>query len=100
MAKFYLIRLEGMKCGNCAKKVGDSLKELPGVQAVRFVSPERKMAAIQCNDGSGDQQQPIDLEALKKLIEDKGYQFVEVTEVEESALNQQASSSSDGCSVQ
>jgi len=92
MTKLYELSIEGMKCGSCAKKVGDSLKEMTGVEVIRFVSPERKSALVQVDETK------FELEEASKMIQEKGYQFLGAKEVDEASLNQTKTDS--GCNVQ
>lgn len=61
------LKIEGMMCQHCAAHVTKALNGLPGVTAE--VDLERKTATV---TGSADDA------ALKKAVEDAGYQVVEI----------------------
>ena len=64
-----MVKIEGMSCMHCAKKVENAIKEIKGVKSVK-VSLEDKQAEIISKE-------EIDNETLKSTIEDLGYQVIE-----------------------
>lgn len=62
------IKIEGMSCGHCAKKVEKGLKEIKEVKSVR-VDLEKKEATIVLK-------KEIDSNRLKTILEDLGYQVM------------------------
>lgn len=65
------IRIEGMSCGHCKKRVEDALNAIPGVEAE--VNLEAKNALVKLSE-------EVSNEVLKKAVEDAGY---DVTGIEE-----------------
>ncbi|MCI8443731.1 MAG: heavy-metal-associated domain-containing protein [Clostridia bacterium] len=62
------IKIEGMSCGHCAKKVEKGLKEIKEVKSVT-VDLEKKEATIVLK-------KEIDSNRLKTILEDLGYQVM------------------------
>lgn len=62
------IKIEGMSCGHCAKKVENGLKEIKGVKSVT-VDLEKKEATVVFK-------KEIDDNMLKTRIENLGYQVI------------------------
>jgi len=62
------IKIEGMSCGHCAKKVENALKEVKEVKSVK-VDLEKKEAVIVLK-------QEVDNNILKTTIEELGYQVI------------------------
>lgn len=63
------IKVEGMSCGHCAKKVETALKEIKEVKSVKVILEEKKAEVVLKNE--------IDDTVLKNVIEDLGYQVIE-----------------------
>lgn len=64
------IKIEGMSCMHCAKKVENGLKEIKEVKSVN-VNLEEKNAEVILK-------QEIENDILKKKIEDLGYEVKEI----------------------
>ena len=62
------IKIDGMMCGHCEAHVADALRKVPGVEKVH-ASHTKKTAVVQSNS-------PLDKEALKKAVDDTGYEVV------------------------
>lgn len=60
------VKIEGMTCGGCKKRVEEGLSKLGGVNKV-IVSLEDKEAHI---EGSPN------VEAVKEMVEDLGFDFI------------------------
>lgn len=65
--------IEGMTCNNCAKHVSEALKELTGVKSVN-VDLDDMSAEIELTAD-------IDEEELRFVIDDIGYELVEIEEL-------------------
>lgn len=65
-----MIKIEGMSCMHCAKKVEDTLKALKGVKQVN-VNLEEKNATVVMK-------QEISNETLKNAVEELGYEVKEI----------------------
>ena len=63
------MKIEGMMCGHCTGRVEKALNALDGVQAE--VSLEDKAAYLTIDGDVSDA-------ALKKAVEDEGYQVVDI----------------------
>ena len=65
-----LINIEGMNCSHCAKNAQNAIEAVPGVKfaAVDHIA---KTAVITADDGCS-----LDLAAIKKAVEDAGYEVV------------------------
>ena len=63
-----VIKIEGMSCEHCAKKVSKNLLTIKGVKKVK-VNLKEKEAIISSKE-------PLDLEQIKKLIDELGYQMI------------------------
>ena len=63
-----VIKIEGMSCEQCAKKVSQNLLTIKGVKKVK-VNLKEKEAIISSKE-------PLDLEQIKKLIDELGYQMI------------------------
>ena len=61
--------IEGMVCGHCAARVERALNALPGVEA--RVNLGKKMAVVESATA-------LDEEALKKVVQDAGYEVVSI----------------------
>ncbi len=68
MKKLY-VKIDGMSCSNCAKKVENSLKEIDGVIKVS-VNLDKKEVIITSKF-------EIDTSLLRKKIEDLGYKYLD-----------------------
>lgn len=64
------IKIEGMSCMHCAKKVENGLKEIKEVKSVN-VNLEEKNAEVILK-------QEVENDILKKKIEDLGYEVKEI----------------------
>ena len=64
------ILVEGMSCGHCVKRIENALKELEEVESV-LVSLEDKKAEIVLKEQVSD-------DKLKEVIEDAGYDVIEI----------------------
>ena len=67
-----VIKIEKMSCKHCSNKVKLALKEVEGVKKVS-VSLEKKEATILSIN-------PLEKENLKKVIEELGYQVIDIIE--------------------
>lgn len=65
--------IEGMTCNNCVKHVSEALKELTGVKSVN-VDLDDMSAEIELTAD-------IDDEELRFVIDDIGYELVEIEEL-------------------
>jgi len=65
--------IEGMTCENCAKHVTEALEEIPGVKEVN-VDLDSMSAEVELN-------YDIDDEEFKFVLDDMGYELVEVEEL-------------------
>lgn len=65
------VRIEGMSCGHCVKRVQNALAEMGGVSNI-LVDLEGGVAKFDTADDVTD-------EAIKELIEDAGYDVVEIS---------------------
>lgn len=68
--KKIIVKIDGMKCDHCAKRVHDSLTKLEGVKSVK-VNLEGKNATISYKDN-------IDIEQVSATIEEEGFHFIGV----------------------
>ena len=68
--KKIIVKIDGMKCEHCSKRVCDSLKKIDNVKSVK-VSLENKNAAINYKDN-------VDIEQISQVIENEGFHFVGV----------------------
>lgn len=64
-----IIQIEGMSCEHCSNRVENALNAIDGVNGQATVDLDKKQAVV-----IGD----IDKQALKKAVEDAGYQVVSV----------------------
>ena len=62
------IKVEGMSCIHCAKKVETALKEIKQVKSVKVLLEEKKVEIILRED--------IDTKILENAIEDLGYKVI------------------------
>lgn len=67
-----LIKIEGMSCMHCVKRVDQALKTLDGVTGVS-VNLELKQASV-------DYQGSINDEVIKSVIDDAGYDVLSIEE--------------------
>ena len=70
--KKLIIKIHGMSCSHCAKRVEDALEKLDNVKKVKVNLQEEK-GVITYKDN-------IDIEKVKKVIENLDYQFEGVEE--------------------
>ena len=68
--KMIVVKIDGMKCEHCSKRVCDSLKKIDNVKSVK-VNLESKNATISYKDN-------VDIEQISQVIENDGYHFVGV----------------------
>lgn len=68
--KKIIVKIDGMKCDHCAKRVHDSLIKLEDVKSVK-VNLENKNATISYKNN-------IDIEQISSVIEEEGFHFVGV----------------------
>lgn len=61
-----ILNIEGMSCMHCVKKVETALNVVKGVKSVK-VNLENKTAEVTLKED-------IDIEILKKVVEDAGYE--------------------------
>ena len=61
-----ILNIEGMSCMHCVKKVETALNTVKGVKSVK-VNLENKTAEVTLKED-------IDIEILKKVVEDAGYE--------------------------
>ena len=64
------IKIEGMSCEHCSKKVEKALKEIKQVKAVKAFLNEKKAEIILKED--------IDNNIFKNIIEELGFEIIEV----------------------
>lgn len=67
-----VIKIEGMSCMHCVKRVDQALKTLDGVTGVN-VNLELKQASV-------DYQGSINDEVIKSVIDDAGYDVLSIEE--------------------
>lgn len=67
-----VIKIEGMSCTHCVKRVDQALKTLDGVTGVS-VNLELKQASV-------DYQGSINDEVIKSVIDDAGYDVLSIEE--------------------
>jgi len=63
-----IIKVEGMSCGHCEKRVENALKELNKVEIIE-ISADKNQVIINIDDNE-------DLEEVKEAIEDAGYEVI------------------------
>ena len=63
-----IIKINGMSCGHCSMAVKKALGQIEGVEKVE-VSLEDKTATISSTTS-------LDINILKEIIDDEGYDFV------------------------
>jgi len=63
-----IIKVEGMSCGHCEKRVENALKELNKVEIIE-ISADKNQVIINIDDNK-------DLEEVKEAIEDAGYEVI------------------------
>ena len=68
VGKAILINIEGMHCSHCAKNAQGAIEAVPGVKSAD-VDHIAKTAVITADEGCS-----LDLEAIKKAVEDAGYE--------------------------
>ena len=66
------IFIEGMSCGHCAKRIEDALKSVNGVKSVSISLENKKADVVVKND--------IDNEILKTVIEDLGFEVMNIAD--------------------
>lgn len=66
------IKIEGMSCEHCVKRITDALLKMEGVTNVE-IDLEKKIALVESNNVSSD--------ALSNKIDDLGYEVKEVKEL-------------------
>ena len=62
------IKIEGMMCEHCEKRVKDALEKLDGIESA-IVSHESKNAVVTINNKFSEEQ-------VKNAIEEAGYKFI------------------------
>lgn len=62
------IKIDGMSCGHCVMGVKSALKEVPGIQAME----------VQIGTAVLESEAGLDLDLVKKAIEEEGYSVVSV----------------------
>jgi copper chaperone len=72
-SKIYTIKIEGMKCEHCAKKVSDSLKHIKGVKKVD-INLDEKMAIVKANV----KDESTLIEEMKNEIQSFGFEVVSI----------------------
>lgn len=73
MRKKLIIKIDGMSCEHCAKKVQSALYTLENVKKVK-VSLKKKEALLIINES-------IDYKSIKKAIDDLEYEILDIKEV-------------------
>lgn len=68
--KQVIIRVDGMKCAHCAKKVQEELKKIDNIKSVKVNLDDKKVTIKYKNE--------IDLNSVKNLIGDLDYKFLGV----------------------
>ncbi len=68
--KKIIVKIDGMKCDHCAKRVCDSLKKIDNVKSVK-VSLEAKNATINYKEN-------VDIKQVSSVIENEGFHFAGV----------------------
>ena len=66
--KQVIIRVDGMKCAHCTNKVQEELKKIDNIKLVKVDLDSKKVTIKYKNE--------IDLNSVKKLIEDLDYEFL------------------------
>ena len=61
-----VLKIEGMSCAHCVKKVEDALKKVKGVKSVKISLTDKKAEVLLKED--------VDFEILKQVVEDIGYE--------------------------
>lgn len=64
-----MIKIDGMTCGHCQKRVENALEEIPDVSAK--VDYRKNMAVIKMKDEVAD-------EVIRKAVEDAGYRVISI----------------------
>lgn len=70
--KKIIIKINGMSCSHCAKRVEDALKEIDNIKKVK-VNLDDNTAIISYKD-------EIDLDLVKNKINDLDYEYIGVVE--------------------
>ncbi|MEA3412955.1 MAG: cation transporter [Pseudomonadota bacterium] len=65
MSGIIRLRIAGMSCGHCVKRVTDALSEVPGVERVR---------SVDLGSGEAIVEGPANLEALLAAVTSAGYE--------------------------
>ena len=63
-----VLKIEGMTCSHCVQHVKEALEAVAGVKSAD-VNLKKKSAAVEHGDNA-------DIEALKKAVEEAGYEVV------------------------
>lgn len=63
-----IIKINGMSCGHCSMAVKKALRQIEGVETVE-INLEEKTATISSTTS-------LDINILKEIIDDEGYEFV------------------------
>ncbi len=62
------IKIQGMSCQHCVNAVTKALSDLDGISSVKV--------SLENNDAVFDSSSPVDMEKVKKAVEDAGYKVV------------------------
>ena len=68
--KQVIIRVDGMKCVHCANKVQEELEKIDNIKSIKVNLDDKKVTIKYKNE--------IDLNSVKRLIEDLDYKFLGV----------------------
>ncbi len=60
------VKIKGMSCQHCVNAVSSALSSLEGVKNVQV--------SLEKGEASFEEEKPIDLEAIKKVVKEAGYE--------------------------
>lgn len=72
------VKVEGLKCANCERHINEAISEAFAPKKVQSSHTENKTVIMTKKD--------IDEEKLKKVIEEAGYQAIEIQKEEKKTL--------------
>lgn len=70
--KKIIIKIEGMSCSHCAKRVEENLKKIDDIKSVK-VNLDKKIATITYKNN-------IEINELENIINELGFTFKEIVE--------------------
>lgn len=65
----YILKVEGMKCNKCTKRIEDSLKEINDIKKIKFNIEKKEITIITNNK--------LDINKIKEIINSLGYKVEE-----------------------